>query len=131
MIFNTAANLIISVDSDGIIVECNDRIKDFLGYEKEEIIGQTMAKIIHPDYIAKVQRALNETLTHGVKYDHDYKMVRKNSVVIDVTISSAALKDEDGQFTRAICVITDKTYHAKEPALQETGQQGQENSQES
>ena len=130
-IFDTAANLITSVDSDGVIIECNGRIKDFLGYEKEEIVGQTMAKIIHPDYIAKAQRALNEILTRGVKYDHDYKMVRKDGEVIDVTINSSALKDENGQFIRTICIITDKAYHVKDSVLQGSAQQVEENSEES
>ncbi|MCH7808038.1 MAG: PAS domain S-box protein, partial [Planctomycetes bacterium] len=41
-IFETVGNLITSVDEEGIIVECNNRVWEFLGYKKEEIIGRPM-----------------------------------------------------------------------------------------
>ena len=55
-IFETAASLITSVDADGIIVDCNNQVHNFLGYKREEIIGYPMAKLIHPDYLGKVSR---------------------------------------------------------------------------
>lgn len=109
LIFETAATLITSVNSQGLVVDCNHRIKEMLGYERKEIIGQTMGKIIHPDYLPKAQKALKEILTKGFLYNHDYKMVHKNGKLIDVTMNSSAMKGEDGQYERTICIITDIT----------------------
>ena len=48
-IFETAANLITSVNNDGVIVDCNRRILDVLGYEQEEILGQNMSVMLFVD----------------------------------------------------------------------------------
>ena len=108
-IFETAANLITSVNEEGIIVDCNRRIREVLGYDQDEITGQPMAKIIHPDYLAKAQDSLKEILTKGFSYNKEYKMVRKDGALIDVSINSAGLRDEKGEFVRTICIIDDIT----------------------
>jgi PAS domain S-box-containing protein len=106
-IFQTAPNLITSVDNQGMIVDCNDRIETYLGYTPREIIGSTMAKIIHPEHMDRAQQALQEILKSGFSYDKEYKMVRKDGGYIDVSIDSSGLKDENGKYIRTICVITD------------------------
>lgn len=106
-IFETAANLITSVNEQGIIEDCNDRVREFLGYEKEEILGRSMARIIHPDYLEKAQNALKEILARGFSYNKEYKMVRKDGSLIDVSINSSAIEDEHGQYVRTLCIIDD------------------------
>ncbi len=108
-IFDTAPNLITSVNEKGIIVDCNRRILDILGYQKEEIIGQSMAKIIHPDYLSKAEKALQEILTTGFSYNKEYKMVRKDGSSIDVSINSSGLKDQNGRPVRTLCIIDNIT----------------------
>jgi len=109
LIFETAANLITSINKEGIIVDCNSRIQQFLSYGPGEIIGQSMAKIIHPEYLEKAQNSLNEILTNGFSLNKEYKMVRKDGSQIDVNINSSGLKDEKGECVRTICIIEDIT----------------------
>jgi len=108
-IFETAANLITSINEQGIIVDCNDRVREFLGYEKEEILGRPMARIIHPDCLDKAQDALKEILIRGFSYNKEYRMVRKDGSLIDVSINSSAIEDEHGKYTRTLCIIDDIT----------------------
>jgi len=108
-VFETAANLITSVNEQGIIVDCNNKVREFLGYEKEEILGRSMARIIHPDYLDKAQDALKEILTQGFSYNKEYRVVRKDGSLIDVSINSSAIEDEHGKYTRALCIIDDIT----------------------
>ena len=112
-IFETAANLITSVNEKGIIVECNNRTREVLGYERDEIIGQPISKIIHPDYLDKAQKGLNEILTKGYSYNNEYKMVRKDGTLIDISTNSSGLKDENGRYVRTICIIDDITERKK------------------
>ncbi len=112
-IFETAANLITSVNEKGIIVECNNRTREVLGYERDEIIGQPISKIIHPDDLDKAQKGLNEILTKGYSYNNEYKMVRKDGTLIDISINSSSLKDENGRYVRTICIIDDITERKK------------------
>ena len=108
-IFETAPNLIVSVDVQGVIVDCNQRISSVLGYSKEEMFGQSMLKIIHPDYHKKAFECLSEILSTGLCYDKEYKMVKKDGTLIDISINSSVIRDENGQFSRTICIIEDVT----------------------
>lgn len=108
-IFETAANLITSIDSDGIIVDCNNQVQNFLGYKKKEIIGYPMAKIIHPDYLGKASQSLQESLETGYSYGKEYKMVRKDGTLIDVIINSSGMNKTNGNYERTICIINDIT----------------------
>ncbi|MEE8354173.1 MAG: PAS domain S-box protein, partial [Dehalococcoidales bacterium] len=108
-IFDTAANLITSVDRRGVIVDCNARVSSFLGYTQEEIIGQPMSKIIHADYLAKAEESLAKILTTGFSYDQEYKMVRRDGSLIDVSANSSALRNGQGGWSKTVCIISDVT----------------------
>ncbi len=118
-IFNTAASLITSVDRNGVIIGCNARIKDLLGYEKNEVVGQSIAKIIHPDYMEKARTCLNKILVDGFAHHKEFKMARKDNKIIDVEINAAGVKDKEGKYTGGICIIQDITERKRaEEALQ-------------
>jgi len=120
-IFNTAASLITSIGTNGVIVGCNARIKNVLGYEKDEVVGQSIAKIIHPDYMEKAKTCLNEVLTAGLARHKEYKMVRKDNKVIDVEINAAGIKNKQGKYVEGICIIEDITERKEvEQALAES-----------
>jgi PAS domain S-box-containing protein len=108
-IFETAPNLIVSIDAQSVIVDCNQRISNVLGYSKEDMFGQSMQKIIDPDYHRKAFECLSEILSTGLCYDKEYKMVKKDGTLIDVSINSSAIRDENGEFCRTICIIEDIT----------------------
>ncbi|MCP4711175.1 MAG: PAS domain S-box protein, partial [Planctomycetes bacterium] len=109
IMFDTAANLITSVNEQGIITDCNNHIQHILGYQPEDIIGESMTKIIHPDYHEKAQKSLSVILSQGFSYNKEYQMVRQDGAVIDVSINSSALKNELGEFVRTLCIIDDIT----------------------
>ncbi len=105
--FNHAASLITSVDVNGIIVECNDQIKRVLGYDKDEIVGQSMAKIIHPDYMEKAHKSLTEVLETGYALNKEYKMVKKDGSLIDVSVSSSGINRVGDVYEKTICIVSD------------------------
>ena len=112
-IFNTAAGLITTMDRNGIILDCNARIKELLGYEKDEVAGQSIAKIIHPDYIEKARACLNKILVDGFAHHKEFKMARKDNEIIDVEINAAGVKDKEGQYVGGICIIQNITKRKK------------------
>jgi len=109
LVFETAANLITSVDEQGIIVDCNGRSQDVLGYARAELIGEHMGKIIHPDHHAKASASLAEIMVRGCSYDKQYKMVRKDGELIDVSINSSWAASPEAGGGRTICIIDDIT----------------------
>ncbi|MBN2589986.1 MAG: PAS domain S-box protein [Sedimentisphaerales bacterium] len=109
LFFDTAANLILSVDATGLIWDCNKRIKDTLDYERSEIIGQSIAKIIHPDYMEQAKNCLSEILSKGSALQKEYRMVKKDGRIIDVEINANGLKNKEGKYVGGICIIQDIT----------------------
>lgn len=109
-IFETAASLIILVNKEGIIIDCNSRVKEILAYNSKEIIGRDYETIIHPECLSQARIDLAEIFIKGVGINKEYKMVRRDQNVIDVRINSSALTDESGHYDRTISVISDITY---------------------
>ena len=108
-IFETAPSMITSVNGDGVIEECNDRVREYLGYEKGDIIGQGMDTIIHPEDLPMAFESLNEIMRFGSSRNKQYRMVQKDGESIFVNIDSSALMGPDGAFERTICIIEDVT----------------------
>ena len=62
-IFDTAPNLILSINPAGTIVTCNLRSKDTLGYEKYEIIGRQLKDFVNAGERGRLDGYLGEVLT--------------------------------------------------------------------
>jgi PAS domain S-box-containing protein len=107
--FEATTSLIVSVDKEGLIIDCNDRIQQILDYAPHEIIGQNLVDFVHPDEQTKVQECLKEVLTKGFDYNNHYRMVRKDGSLIDVSMNAAAVRDTHGAYVRTICMIDDMT----------------------
>jgi PAS domain S-box-containing protein len=105
-IFETAGNLITAVNRDGILVDCNGRIETLLGYRREEVVGQSISKFIHPE---DLPAALVDIFDGGRSHRDEYRMVRKDGQVIHVSISSSPLKDSSGKCMRTTCIVEDIT----------------------
>ena len=110
-IFDTAPNLITSVNNDAIIVDCNNRIFEYLGYDKVEFIGLSILKHIHPDYKNEAEDFLNSNKTEGCLIKEKFKMIRKDGSIIDVEITNSGLKiqNESDKPLGNILVIEDIT----------------------
>ncbi len=163
-IFERAASMIITVDSEGNIVECNNMVKEILGYCREEVRGQPLANIIYCIGISKesdtmiresegnnlislggvteskasargarapmevspkgitcqdgIKKGLSTILTMDYIYDLESKMVRKDGVLIDVSINSSALRHEKENYAETLLIINDITEHKQVEELQ-------------
>ncbi|MDD1694756.1 MAG: PAS domain S-box protein [Methanoregula sp.] len=110
-IFDAAPYLMISVNRQGIIVDCNRRIENVLQYQKHEIIGKPFTSLVHTDHMPAAQEYLRLVLTKGSSRNQMYRMQKKDGGQIDVSVSSSGLKDQSGTFFRAVCIIEDITDH--------------------
>jgi len=108
-IFESVTSLIISVDEEGMIVDCNARIQHTLGYSSEEIIGHNLLDIIHPDEHIKARECLEDALTRGFKYNSQFRIVQKDGTFIDANLNAAAVRDADGDYVRTVCMIDEAT----------------------
>ena len=104
-IFESVASLIISLDKEGIIVDCNAQIQSILGYKPGDIVGQRLVEFVHPDERNNIEELLKLVLKKGFEYDNQYRMVLKDGSFIDVSMNAAAARDANGEYVRIICMI--------------------------
>ena len=108
-IFDTAANIILSVDKDGTILEYNEKLRSTLGFSRSELYTENISKLIHPDHLSTAMESIREVFSHGISLNKECKMVAKNGDVIDVSVNSSGLKENSDDYTRMICMIEDIT----------------------
>ncbi len=106
-IFDTAPNLILSLDKDGTIIDCNDRIKNLLLFDPNEIRGRSFNVIIHPQSLVQAKGDLRKTIAQGSSYGKECQLIRKDFEIVDVRVNSTCIYDDNDFPTRIICVMDD------------------------
>lgn len=95
-IMDTMQDVFYRTDAQGITRYVCPAVKNVLGYSAEEIIGLPAAAF-YPDPAERdaLVAAIRE---HGFVHDFPGRMRRKDGVIIDISISTQALRDERGQY---------------------------------
>jgi PAS domain S-box-containing protein len=110
-----------SVDAQGIYVNMNETELRWLGYTREEVIG----KMRYSDFTApgrsKLVEERHERLQQeGMLEPVEYELRRRDGSTIDVLMSSAAVRDEQGRYLRSNTTVMDiSARKAAETALRE------------
>ncbi len=108
-IFESVANLIATIDKKGIIIDCNGKIKEVLGYEKDEIIGKSVAALFRPHDLPRVYETVKEVIKQDASYDKQYEMMKKDGSTVVVSVNSTPLKNEKGKVTEVVSIVEDIT----------------------
>ena len=108
-IFERAGNLIATVDKKGNIIDCNGKIREVLGYEREEVVGRSIAALFHPDHLHRIYETLKEVIKKGSSYSKQYQMVKKDGSTVYVSVNSTLLKTEKGKMGKIVSVVEDIT----------------------
>ncbi len=95
-IMNTMQDVFYRTDAQGITRYVCPAVKNVLGYEAQEIIGLPAAAF-YPD-MAERDALIAAIREHGYVHDFPGRMRRKDGVIIDISISTQALRDEQGQY---------------------------------
>ncbi|WP_197074581.1 PAS domain S-box protein [Methanosarcina sp. WH1] len=115
--FKNAANLILFVDKKGVIVECNSRVEELLGYRQDELIGRPIKNLIFSDCLKKLKEASDEIERRGFSFNKEYRIFRKDGRPVDVNVNSSGLKDENGHQIQTIFIVEDITERKKAEKL--------------
>ncbi|WRH65570.1 MAG: PAS domain S-box protein [Planktothrix sp. GU0601_MAG3] len=85
---------IIGENLDGIIINWNQGAERVFGYTASEIVGESILKLIPPNYHHQEQ-ALMQRILQGERIDHyQSKRLKKDGNIIDVSISISPIKNE-------------------------------------
>ncbi len=107
--FETAACLITSLDEHGVLINCNQHIVKLLGYQPQEAVGKHFCLLMHPDGVERAEQTLQTVVREGHAFNQEYILRRKDGSLVNVCINSSALRDRQGRFLRAICLVDDIT----------------------
>ncbi|MBF8298459.1 MAG: domain S-box protein, partial [candidate division NC10 bacterium] len=96
------------LDSDGNVKLWNPAAERIFGWRKEEVLGRPLASI-RPDK-AEEHRAFRERVLRGEAFS-DTEVVRqkKDGSLIDISLSTAPLRDAKGDISCAMGIMTDIT----------------------
>src|SRR5678810_847985 len=81
---------------DRIVTNWNSAAEKLFGYTEQEMIGQSITKIIPPERINEEYEILSE-LRQGKKVEHfETKRMSKNGKLIDISLTTSPIKDLSG-----------------------------------
>lgn len=96
-IIDSSDDAIISKTLESVITSWNESAERLFGYKAEEIIGQTIYKLIPPDREQEEPKIL-ERLKRGERVEHfETKRLTKNGKLIDVSLTVSPVKDKEGK----------------------------------
>lgn len=106
-LFENMQDVYYRTDADGIVQMVGPSVRNVLGYEPEEIIGRP-AEDYYPN--PSDRDALKAAIRgHGSVADFPGQMVRQDGRIIDISISSHVLRDDQGAFAGVEGIYRDVT----------------------
>ena len=94
-------------DLEGKILQANDAVFGLLGFRPDELIEQSLSRIISPEETREFTAALREVVERGVTRDARLNPRSASGQVIPTTLNASALRDHDGKVIGAIGILRD------------------------
>src|SRR5438093_409834 len=109
------ANIIIANAPDPVFVsalegktlQANDAVFALLGFRPDELIEQSLSRIISPDETREFLAALREVVERGVTRNARLNPRSASGEVIPTTLNASALRDPGGRVIGAIGILRD------------------------
>lgn len=111
---DTASSAIASVDASGRIVGYNMAAAKLFGTDRKSLLNRKFREFMHEEDSKTAMKRLREVAVRGHSYGGEYRMIKKNGGIINVSISSTAVLDNNGKFIRTISVLEDITERKKD-----------------
>src|SRR5438445_169210 len=94
-------------DLEGKILQANDAVFALLGFRPDELIEQSLSRIISPEETRAFLAALREVVERGVTRNARLNPRSASGEVIPTTLNASALSDPDGKVIGAIGILRD------------------------
>ncbi|MGV3485234.1 MAG: PAS domain S-box protein [Planctomycetaceae bacterium] len=97
-----------SVDAiTGAIVDCNDRMCQRLGYDRNEILGRSVADLHSPATQESARICFEQFRSVGEVRDQELELVCRDGSTIPVSLNVTAIRDANGKIVRSRSVWRD------------------------
>lgn len=107
-------------DLDGRIITANARYCEMLGYSREEILGQKMQDVTHPEDLPGNLEQFRRCREEGVPFEIEKRYIRKDGSIVWVHNSVSLVRDGQGRPKSVVAAVLDITHRVRtEQALAE------------
>src|SRR5258706_9178432 len=94
-------------DLEGKILQANDAVFALLGFRPDELIEQSLSRIISPEETREFMAAIDEVVEHGVTRNAVLNPRTASGEIIPTTLNASALRDSEGKVFGAIGILRD------------------------
>ncbi len=106
-----------SLNSQGMFVGINQTELDWLGYQKDEVVGiMRFQDLLTPESVELFHQQFPGFLERGIVRDLEFELRRKDGTLLPILLSATALKDSDGRFIASRSTLVDITERRKADA---------------
>ncbi|GAI65630.1 unnamed protein product [marine sediment metagenome] len=117
-LYDYAPDMYFTIYPDGIVKSVNKYGAEYLGYSKEELIGEPVWVVVHPDDIEDVENQISKIIKKKTQQrELEFRKVRKDGSVLYVNERLQLSQDEKGnpEELKIICRdITERKKYEKE-----------------
>ena len=108
-----------SLDKDGVFVQINQTELDWLGYEREELLGKVRFRsLLSPESVQVFDQLFAVVQKRGFGEPVEYEVVRKDGSRFPVLVNATARMDESGHFLHSRATVFDITERKKQEKRQ-------------
>jgi two-component system CheB/CheR fusion protein len=112
-IVNTSVDGIIGKTLQGDIVSWNKGAEKIYGYTEKEMQGQNISLLAPPGYEEEILDQFKKLQAGELIKNHETKRVRKDGVVIDISLTLSSIKDKSGNIYGVSAIMHDITEQKK------------------
>ncbi|MEW6543396.1 MAG: PAS domain S-box protein [Nitrospirota bacterium] len=99
-----------SLDKDGVFVAINDTELQWLGYTRDQVIGNMKASdFLTPESQAIFHATFPRFKAEGSVRDLEFEMVRKDGTILPVLLNATAIMDAEGKYVSSRSTVFDIT----------------------
>ncbi|MCX6003049.1 MAG: PAS domain S-box protein, partial [Chloroflexi bacterium] len=117
-IVNTSVDGIVGKTLQGDIVRWNKGAERIYGYTGKEMQGQNISILAPPGYKDEIFTQLKKLQAGELIKNHETKRLRKDGVVIDISLTLSAIKDKSGNIYGVSAIMYDITEQKKAKQVQ-------------
>ena len=103
-----------SLDLEGKFIFVNDTELKWLGYRREELIGNMkVTDLFTPESIKRFHENYPQFMKNGYINDLEFDMIRKDGTIFPILLSGTAIYDEKGNYVMSRSTMIDHTARKK------------------
>jgi PAS domain S-box-containing protein len=113
-IFHSTNDIIIYIDRNKTILECNNGVSDLLGYNRDELVGKLLNELYSNDLLMeRYFEKMNEAYSGKTEVKLEQVIRRKNGSMFVALVTVSAVKNSKGEITGMALYFNDITDHKR------------------